>query len=116
MYRKFTAKVVSLCTLLGATACMTQEESIVAEELGTVTGDATEACSRKIAQQAAHYGAIDVRSFVVGRAQRLPDSRHVIQLLVTINYSRKAGVEKRTALIECTVTQYGHVAIAEAKR
>ena len=116
MYSKFTAKVVSLCTLLGATACMTQEEPIVAEELGTVTGDATEACSRKIAQQAAHYGAIDVRSFVVGRVQRLPDSRHVIQLLVTINYSRKAGVEKRTALIECTVTQYGHVAIAEAKR
>ena len=116
MYSKFTVKVVSLCTLLGATACMTQEEPIVAEELGTVTGDATEACSRKIAQQAAHYGAIDVRSFVVGRVQRLPDSRHVIQLLVTINYSRKAGVEKRTALIDCTVTQYGHVAIAEAKR
>ena len=116
MYSKTTAKVVSLCAFLGATACMTQEEPIAAEELGTVTGDATEACSRKIAQQAAHYGAIDVRSFVVVGAQRLPDGRHAIQLLVTINYSRKAGVEKRTALIDCTVTQYGLVAIAEAKR
>ena len=55
-------------------------------------------------------------SFVVGGAQRLSDSGHVIQLLVTINYSRKGGVEKRTALIDCTVNQYGRVSIAEAKR
>ena len=32
------------------------------------------------------------------------------------HYRRKGGVEKRTALVDCTVNQYGRVAIAEANR
>ena len=95
---------------------MTQAELATPQQLATVTGSATEACSRKIAQQAAHYGAIDIKSFVVGRAQQLPGGRHKIQLLVTINYDRKGGIETRTALIDCTVNQYGRAAISEAKR
>ena len=34
---------------------------------------------------------------------------------MTINYDRQGGIETRTALIDCTVNQYGRAAISEAE-
>lgn len=75
-----------------------------------LTAMATRACSRKMAQLAASYDALDVSSKVVGETQILNDNRVLVQLLVTIRYKRRAGIiEPRTALVGCVVNQRGRV-------
>ena len=57
-----------------------------------LTAMATRACSRKMAQLASSYDALDVSSKAVGETQILNDNRILVQLLVTIRYKRHAGI------------------------
>ena len=51
-----------------------------------------------MAQLAARYEMVDLTSREVGDTQILSDGRYLARLVVTINYDRKGGIERRHAI------------------
>jgi len=79
-----------------------------------LTGAATEVCAKKMVQIAARYGAKDLTSQVIGKAQPMADNKVLVRMAVTINYRRKHGVETRHAIIGCLVDPRGKIEVLEA--
>lgn len=101
-----TRALIPLAFLAGCGAALQP-----APDDATVTGFATEACSRRIAQLAAPYHAKGIASRVSDEAVVLPDGRYRLGFTASVDY----GNEQRTGRIVCTVTAGGRVDQIEAK-
>lgn len=73
-----------------------------------------DACRAAIAQWAAQYDPVELDIAMTGPVQSRQAGDRTAALFVEIDYNRQAGIETRSARIECTVAPDGAVAVAEA--